>query len=168
MHIPLRGPRPHDPDASTASSVRSPCSAALAEGSSIESESGAPGLHSSNSAGTLGSLCGDAAPAVGEDLQSLKLTVIVQQERINFLESTHHQVLHQLRTAREELKHEQEKRHSQAGRVLGLEQLMGEAVLACSKGNKGGPAVCFEAAETSCDVNISGEIPIGKAYKLVV
>lgn len=131
LHISV----PHEADAaaaaapSTASSVRSPYSAALAEGSSIASESGAPGLHSTNSAGTLGgeeSLCGDAAPGVGEELQTLRQKVVEQQQRINFLESMHQQALRQLRTTREELNREQQKRYREADKVLGLEQLIGE------------------------------------------
>jgi len=132
LHISV----PHEADAaaaaaaapSAASSVRSPCSAAPAEGSSVASESGGPGLHSTNSAGTLGgeeSLC-DAATAAGEDLQSLRLMVVTQQQRINFLESMHQQALRQLRTAREELNREQQKRYREADKVLGLEQLISE------------------------------------------
>jgi len=120
---------PHEVPSAT-SSVRSPCSAAQAEGSSVASELGAPGLHSTNSAGTrVGdeeSLCGDAALAASEDLQSLREKVAKYEQRINFLESRHDQALRQLKTAREELQNEQQKRYREADKVLALEQLISE------------------------------------------
>jgi len=157
---------PHEADAaavaaapSTVSSVRSQCSAALAEGSSIASESGAPGLHSTNSAGTLGgeeSFCGDVAPAEGEDLQSLRLMAITQQQRINFLESMHQRALHELRTVREELKHEQAKVHREADKALRLEELVCEMRAQGYDGSRGGPAESFDkggAVALACSAN---------------
>lgn len=48
------------------------------------------------------------------------------EQRINFLESRHDQALRQLKTAREELQNEQQKRYREADKVLALEQLISE------------------------------------------
>lgn len=113
-------------------SVPSPGSGAVADASSVASESGVPGMQSAASYGTLGgeeSLCGDGTGSgvgASDDVQGLRQLVLTQQQRIEFLETMHQQALRQLRRAREELNLEQQRRYREADKVLGLEQLISE------------------------------------------
>lgn len=100
---------------------------AMADASSVASESAAPGLVSVASVATLGgedSVCD--GQSAGDDVLALRQQVMQQQQRIEFLETMHQQALRQLRKARDELNLEQQRRFREADKVLGLEQLISE------------------------------------------
>lgn len=104
-----------------------------ADASEAASESGAHGLQSVASVGTLAaeeSLCGDVNASVlavaGDDVHALQQLALKQQQRIEFLETMHRQALRSLRKSREELSAAQQQRFREADKVIGLEQMISE------------------------------------------
>lgn len=104
-----------------------------ADASSAASESGAHGLQSAASVGTLhgeDSIDVDAVNSstlvMPDDVAALQALVLKQQQRIEFTEGMHQQALRSLRKSRQELSVAQQQRFREADKVLGLEQIISE------------------------------------------